>query len=147
MMGNLSLVFHLMSLALLAIMILWVLRLQTMLKVWREWAVRGGDRRVVVGEPVRVLRQFACAIGADFASDVSVNAIAPARVRLDSCFDLHRQAGIESLLVENNGSPSVCFVLRLEPGTIDFDIQSIVRELGGSLTVKLSRSSTSVGGQ
>lgn len=40
-MGNLSLVFHVMSLFLLAALVLWVLRLQTMLKVWRDWAVRG----------------------------------------------------------------------------------------------------------
>lgn len=146
-MGNLSLVFHLVSLVLLVLLVLWVLRLQTMLKVWRDWAVAGLDRRVVVGEPVRVLRQFACAIGADFNSDIPVNSIAPVRLKLESCFALHRKAGIDRLLVENNGGPSVCFVLRREPGTIEFDIQSIVRELGGSLTVKLGRSSDSVGGQ
>ena len=146
-MGNLSLVFHVTSLFLLAALVLWVLRLQTMLKVWRDWAVRGDDRRIVVGEPIRVLRQFSCAIGANFASDISVDSLAPARVRLEGCFELHSKACIESILVENNGGPGVCFVLRREPGTMDLDIQTIVHELGGSLTVRLTRSSASAEGQ
>ena len=146
-MGNLSLMFHIMSLVLLVAMILWVLRLQTMVKVWRDWAVRSGERRVVVGEPIRVLRQFACAIGADFDSELPVDSVAPVRLRLDSCFDLHRQGCIEGLHVENKGGPSVCFVLRHEPSTIGLDIQTIVDEIGGRMTVRLIRSSALAGGQ
>lgn len=136
-MGNLSLVFHVASLVVLVGLTIWVLRLQVMLKLWRDWGSPVSKHKVTVGEPLRVLRQFACAIGATFDSKVSPGALPPCRVRLTDLFNLHRQAFIDRIEVDGGDQPCVCFVLESEPSTIEADADNLSRALGGTLRVEI----------
>lgn len=137
-MGNLSLVFHLASLVVLIGLALWALRLQIHLRVWREWNARHGSGKVLVGEPLRVLRQFATAIGAGFESDFPVNAFGVVRLSLDSCFELHRTGRIDRIVVSKEEIPRVDFVLGYEPSTMSVDLDKLKRELGGAFAIGIT---------
>ena len=142
-MGNLSLAFHVASLGVLLALAYGILRLQAQLKLWRDWGCPSASSRVHVGEPARVLRQFANAVGAEFYADLPLNALPPKRMGLSACFDLHRQGFVEMVSVTNRDAPCVCFVLSREPGTMNVDLEKLRMELGGSLMVELRHSTES----
>lgn len=139
-MGSLSLFFHLMSLIVLIALCGWVVYLLAALKAWRDWHSPVAERRIIVGEPIRVLRNFTRALGAGFESDIPLKAVQPARLKLETCFTLHRLGFIERVIVKNGLPPRVCFVLRHNPGTIGVDPNSIVQDLGGALRVEFTAS-------
>jgi hypothetical protein len=138
-MGNLSLVFHVFSLIVLMALALWGSRLQILLGVWREWNGQHADAKVIVGEPIRILRQFAAAIGARFESDVPIKALSVARLSLDGCFDLHRGGRIEKIVITKAEKISVNFVLVNEPSTMAVDLNKLKLELGGGCTVAIEK--------
>lgn len=86
-----------------------------------------------MGEPIRVLKGFAAAIGAEFESEVKMNAYPPARLSLNAAFDLHKSGLIERIIIKKSPRLCVCFVLRHKPGTIGFDSATLNRELGAEL--------------
>jgi hypothetical protein len=139
-MGNISLFFHLMSLIVFMALCWWIVHLSAALKVWREWHSPAVERRVIVGEPIRVMRAFARAVGSGFESEVASKSILPTRLRLEACFALHRVGFIERVIVKNGSPPRVCFVLRHKPGTIGVDPNSIMQDLGGALVVEFTAS-------
>lgn len=139
-MGNLSAVFHFASLAALLALVAVILQLQVKLELWRLWGAAASQPRVTVGEPIRVLRQFAGAVGADFDSELSIDFLPPTKTRLDGCFELHRHAFIEAIEVVAGESPCVFFILRHEPSTISEIIQRLVNELGGAVTIQFKKS-------
>ena len=139
-MGDISLFFHLMSLIVFLALCGWVVYLSAALKSWRDWHSPGAERRIAVGEPIRVLRAFARAVGAGFESDIPSKALQPTRLKLELCFALHRVGFIERVIVKNGSPPCVCFVLRHKPGTIGVDPNSIIEDLGGALVVEFSAS-------
>jgi hypothetical protein len=139
-MGNISMGFHFGSLLVLIVLIVWVLRLQVMLKVWRDWGSANSDRRIIVGEPLRVLRQFAAALDVEFVSDVPMDSIPPARIKLESCFELHRRGGIEAIEIERGEKPCVNFILRHEPSTMEVTTEKLMNELGGAVAVQFRKS-------
>lgn len=132
-MGNLGLVFHVASLVVFFVLGVWIAKQANMLKLWRDWGSCDSSARILVGEPVRVLRGFAAAISADFRTELGVNALSPKRLSLRSLFDLHRVAGIERIIIKKADHLSVCFVLRHKPGTIGFDSATLSQELGAEL--------------
>jgi hypothetical protein len=132
-MGNLSLVFHVTSFVVFVVLGLIIIRHSKSLKLWREWGSFGSDARILVGEPVRVLRSFARAIDAEFDSEVRLNAFPPARLRLEAAFLLHKSCFIERVKIKNSPKLSVCFVLRHKPGTIGDNFASLSQELGAEL--------------
>jgi hypothetical protein len=132
-MGNLSLIFHVASLVVFLVLGAWVVKQARSLTLWRQWCSQGSNQRIVVGEPVRVLKSFAAAIGAGFESEVKVNAYPPARLSLNAAFDLHKASFIERIIVKKSPRLCVCFVLRHKPGTIGFDSATLNRELGAEL--------------
>jgi hypothetical protein len=131
---------YLMSLIVFLALCGWVVYLSAALKTWRDWHSPAAERRITVGEPIRVLRAFARAVGADFESDIPSKALQPARLKLELCFALHRVGFIERVIVQNGSPPRVCFVLRHKPGTIGVDPNSIIEDLGGALVVEFSAS-------
>ncbi len=139
-MGNLSTVFHFASLAGLLVLVTLVLRLQVKLKLWRQWGGAASQPRVTVGEPIRVLRQFAGAVGADFESELPFDFLPPTKTKLDGCFELHRHAFIEAITVAAGESPCVFFILRSEPSTIGEMIQRLISELGGGVRIQFKKS-------
>lgn len=132
-MGNLSLVFHVASLVVSMALGAWIVSQARSLTLWREWGSYGSHLRIHVGEPIRVLRRFAAAIGAEFETQIGPNAFPPVRLSLKSAFDLHRLAFIERIIIKKSSSLCVCFVLRHKPGTIGFDSATLSRELGAEL--------------
>ena len=138
-MGHLSDVFHVVSLLGLVALIVLVLRLQMIIKTWRDWASPAASRRVVVAEPLRILRVFACAIGASFDTDVPIDALPPCKIILSGLFEIHRQRGITGISVKIGEPPVVGFILEQETSTMTTDLSRISRELGGSLRVELDQ--------
>jgi hypothetical protein len=138
-MGDLSIVFHVLSLLVLIGLVMWGLRLQMIVKTWRDWVSPESLQRCSVAEPVRILRVFACAIGAGFDSEIPVNSLPPVKIKLLSLFELHRQRGIAEITVSKGQPPVVCFILRQETGTMSTDLSQISHELGGSLRVELAQ--------
>jgi hypothetical protein len=139
-MGNISLFFHLMSLIVFIALCWWIVHLSAALKAWRDWHSPVAERRIIVGEPIRVMRAFARAVGAGFESEIASKSIQPKRLKLEECFALHRLGFIERVIVKNGSPPCVCFVLRHKPGTIGVDPNSIIEDLGGALVVEFSAS-------
>ena len=132
-MGNLSLIFHVASLVVLMALGVWIVRQSRSLSLWRDWCSADSHQRIKVGEPVRVLRGFAAAIGAGFEAEVKADAFPPARISLNSAFSLHKVGFIERIIVKKSPHLCVCFVLRHKPGTIGFDSATLSRELGAEL--------------
>jgi hypothetical protein len=131
--GNLSLVFHVASLVVFLALGAWILIQARSLMLWRDWGSYGSHLRIHVGEPIRVLRRFAAAIGADFETQVGLNAFPPSRLSLKSAFELHRLGFIERIIIKKSPKLCVCFVLRHKPGTIGFDSATLSRDLGAEL--------------
>jgi hypothetical protein len=138
-MGQLSIVFHIASLFGLIGLILWVLRLQLIVKTWRYWSLPVTMRGVFVAEPVRALRVFACAVGAEFEAEVAVNALPPQKITLSRLFDLHRLGGITRITVTTGEPPVVSFHLQAETGTMESDFNRIAQELGGAMRVVVAQ--------
>ncbi len=137
--GNLSVVFHFASLVVLLALAILVLRLQVMVKLWRDWGGPQSDNRILVGEPLRALRQFACAIGAEFDSEIRLDFFDPAKIKLQACFELHRRAFVEGVEVKGGEKPCVFFILRHEPSTISEINQKLLDELGGAVAVQFKK--------
>jgi hypothetical protein len=133
--GDLSLVFHVFSLVAFAALTYRLLQLRAVLKLWRDWNTGGLERKVTVGEPIRVLRQFSDAVGADFESSAPLNALAVSKVKLDGCFKLHKDAGIKKICVTKAEKCRVDFVLVREPSIIPSELDKISLELGGAIEV------------
>ncbi len=134
-MGDLSLVFHVFSLVAFAALTYKLLQLQTVLKLWRDWNTGGSERKVTVGEPLRVLHQLSAAVGAEFESSVPLNALAVCKVKLDGCFKLHKDAGIKKISVTKAEKYRVDFVLVRELSIIPSELDQISLELGGAIEV------------
>ena len=137
-MGDMSLVFHVFSLLAVSVLIYKLLIVQADLKAWREWNTAESQLKVTVGEPLRVLRRFASAVGADFESSVADNALPVAKLRLDVCFKLHKDAGIKKIRVTKTEKCRVDFVLVREPSIIPSELDKISLELGGGIDVGVS---------
>ena len=135
-MGNLSLIFHLTSLVLFGFLSFLIMGQSVRLKTWRDWNVPDAAQRVLVGEPVRVLRTFAKAVGADFETEIAENYIPAVRLSLKSLFEVHRRGLITRITVKKAPQPCVCFVLGHKPGTIGVDHAVISRDLGDRLGVE-----------
>jgi hypothetical protein len=140
-MGELSLGFHLLSLFVLVGLVLWVLRLQVMIKTWREWSLPQASARIVVAEPLRAIRQFACSIGCGFETEVPARALPPVKISMRGLFDIHRQFGIRAIKVSSGTPVEVCFVLSQEPGTIAEALPALTRELGGNMRLTIENRS------
>lgn len=135
-MGNLALVFHVASLLGFIGLGLWIVYQSKLLKTWRDWNTPDASRRVLVGRPIRVLRDFARAIGAEFESEISVDALPAGRLSLLRAFELHKSMFVERITVKNAGAPCVCFVLRHKTGTMEVDVDAMSRELGAKLLIE-----------
>ena len=135
-MASLGLIFHLASVLVFAALGLWIALQARSLKLWRDWNSPDGSGRVLVGEPIRVLRGLSGALGADFESEVRDNHCPPTRISLRSAFELHRSAHIERILVKKAPKVRVCFFLRHKPDIMAFDSATLSRELGVELEIK-----------
>ena len=138
-MGDLSLPFHVFSLLVFIILGYFWLRVRADLKLWRDWNSGALGQRVVVGEPLRVLKRFAGAIGADFSSELPDHFIPVSRVRLDSCFNLHRTQKILKIMIKNAERCRVDFVLDHGEGILGDDLAKIKLELGGKVDVAVMK--------
>lgn len=135
-MGNLALIFHIASLVGFIGLGLWIVYQSKLLKTWRDWNTPEASRRILVGRPVRVLRDFARAIGADFESEIADDALPASRLSLLTTFELHRAGFVERIAVKKASTPCVCFVLRHKPDTMMVDVDAISRELGAQLLLE-----------
>ncbi len=137
-MGDLSLVFHVFSLLAFMVFGFVVLRLLSDLRLWREWNTGSQGQRINVGPPIRMLRRFASAIDADFESELGDDALPIGKLRLHSCFALHKSGGIKKILVTKREITRVDFVLVREPSIMPIDLEQITHELGGGIEVAVS---------
>jgi len=135
-MGNLALVFHVASLVGFVGLGLWIVHQAKLLKTWRDWNSPEASRRILVGRPVRVLRDFASAIGAEFESEIEYDALPARRLSLLNAFELHKAGFVERIAVKNASTPCVCFVLRHKPSTMVVDVDAMSRELGAELLLE-----------
>jgi hypothetical protein len=135
-MGNLALVFHVASLLGFIALGLRIAYQAKLLKTWRDWNTPDASRRILVGRPVCVLRDFASAIGAEFESEIADNAMPNRRLSLVTAFELHKSAGVEKVTVKKASTPCVCFVLGRKTGTIDVDVDAVGREIGAQLVLE-----------
>jgi hypothetical protein len=135
-MGNLALIFHVASLLGFIGLGLWVVYQSKLLRTWRDWNTPEASRRILVGRPVCVLRDFARAIGADFETELADSALPVGRLSLLSAFELHKSGFVERISVKKASTPCVCFVLRHKPSTMVVDVDTMSRELGAQLLLE-----------
>lgn len=137
-MGDLSLIFHVFSLIAFAVLAYLLLKSKSDLNTWRAWNSGSLVGKVTVGEPMRVLRRFASAIGAGFESSMPDSALAVAKLRLDGCFKLHRIGKITKIQVTKAEKCRVVFVLVGEPSIMPEELNQLSHELGGGIEVAIS---------
>lgn len=135
--GDLSLFFHVLSLVSFIALGAALLRVQSQLKLWRDWNSGVAGSKVTVGEPLRLLRRFSGAIGADFETSATDSALPIRKVRLEGCFKLHQTAGISKIRVTKAEKYRVDFVLVREPSIMPIDLNQLSHELGGGIEVAI----------
>lgn len=135
-MASLGLIFHVASLLVFVALGIWIANQARSLKLWRDWNTPDAESRIVVGEPVRVLRRLAGALDAAFESDVGDGHCPPTRISLQSAFELHKLAHIERISVKKAPQVRVCFFLRRKPDIMTVDSATLSRELGVELVIQ-----------
>ena len=132
---SLSMAFHIASALVLIAMFLLLAQYRRWLMLFRRWA-QPSSAGIIVGEPMRVLRDFASALDIPCVGGAVRDAV-PARVSLAAVFQLHSSYGIHEIEFLSSEGPAVTFVLSRSSATIEEDQRSVEQAFSNRLRVSI----------
>lgn len=133
---SLSVAFHIVSALVLIAMFVRLAQYHRRLSLVRRWS-DPQSAGIIVGEPLRIIADFAVALDIPFSGGGSSNAT-PARISLAPVFKLHAEHGIQEIQVSASDGPAVSFVLRRSSATIEEDQRSVERAFSNRLRVSIT---------
>lgn len=132
---SLSAAFHVGSALLLVFLFVRLAQYRRWLRFFRRWT-NPHAAGIVVGEPFRVLNDFAKALDITCEGAIPKNEV-PVRISLASLFRLHLECGIQEIRFTAANNQGVSFVLDRSSATIEEDQRAIELSFANTLQVKL----------